>query len=97
MRKIACLWGRIGALVGLGLLMIPQPVYACSACFGLGVDNETTRGISMAMFGLLAVLGIVWGGIGAFFINMRRRTKMLEPEDWVVTEEGRIETQDDMS
>lgn len=97
MRTLVQWWGRIGAWVGLGLLVIPQPVYACSVCFGLGVENETTRGISMAMVGLLAVLGIVWGGIGAFIINVRRRTKMLEPEDWVVTEEGEIEPRDDLS
>lgn len=97
MRAMTMLLGRVSALVGIGLFMLPRGVYACSVCFGLGVDNATTRGISMAMLGLLAVLGVVWGGVGAFFINMRRRAKMLEPGEWVVTEEGDIESQDEVN
>lgn len=96
MRAIAILLGRVSALVGVGLFMLPQGVYACSVCFGLNVDNATTRGISLAMLGLLVVLGIVWGGIGAFFINMRRRANRLEPGEWVVTEQGHIESQDEV-
>lgn len=97
MRTMVVLLGRVSALVGVGLFMLPQGVYACSVCFGLGVDNATTQGISMAMLGLLGVLGVVWGGIGAFFINMRRRTRGLEPGEWVVTEQGRIEPQDEVN
>lgn len=81
--------------IGILLLMLPQGAYACSRCFGIGVDNATTQGISMAMLGLLVMLGIVWGGIGMFFVNMRRRAKMLEPGDWVITEQGQIEAQDE--
>lgn len=91
-RRIMKRWW-VSFLIGGALALLPRGVYACSVCFGLGVDNATTRGISMAMLGLLVVLGVVWGGIGAFFINMRRRTNMLEPGDWVVTEQGDIESQ----
>jgi len=97
MNTIATHFWRVLVLVSVGLFMAPQGAYACSVCFGLGVDNATTRGISMAMLGLLVVLGVVWGGIGAFFINMRRRANMLEPGEWIVTEQGHIESQDDVN
>ena len=93
--KLSITGHRWFALLSAGLLiLLPRGAYACSVCFGLGVDNATTRGISMAMLGLLAVLGVVWGGIGAFFMRMHRRTQMLEPGDWVVTEQGEIEAPD---
>lgn len=94
--KLSNTWHRWFALLSAGLLLlVPRTAVACSVCFGLGVDNATTRGISLAMLGLLAVLGVVWGGIGAFFMKMRRRSQRLEPGDWVVTEQGHIEATDD--
>ena len=91
MKAIAARFEYVVILIFMGLFATPHGAYACSVCFGLGVDNATTRGISMAMLGLLVVLGVVWGGIGAFFLNMRRRAQMLEPGEWVVNEEGHIE------
>jgi hypothetical protein len=39
---------------------------------------------------LVAMTGVVWGGIGAFFYNVRKRTQLLEPGETVVTEYGEI-------
>lgn len=89
---------RLGVTVVLVLLtlgMIPDAAAACSRCFGTSVNNATTFGISMAMLGLLGMLGVVWGGIGLFVWNVRKRSEMLEPGDWVVTREGDIEERDE--
>jgi hypothetical protein len=49
----------------------------------------------MAMLALIGMTSIVWGGIGAFVLNVRRRTQMLEPGDLIVTESGDIQSKDD--
>lgn len=74
---------------------VPEGATACSQCFGTSVNNATTFGISMSMLGLLGFLGIVWGGIGLFVWRVRRRSKLLELENWVVTEDGDIKALDD--
>lgn len=79
-------------LVPLVFLLLPSAADACTRCFGLGVDNATTKGISMAMLGLLVMLGIVWCGIGTFFYKMKKRSDLREAGDWMVTEQGDIET-----
>ena len=52
---------------------------ACEMCWGAGADGTipTTQGISMAMLLLIGVTGVVGGGVGAFFLRMRRRTRLL--------------------
>lgn len=80
-------------MMALGLF--PNLGMACSQCFGTSVNNATTFGISMSMLGLLGFLGIVFGGIGLFVRRYRRRSEMLELEDWVVTEDGDIKARDD--
>ena len=71
--------------------LLPRLAHACSRCFGAGVvDNPTTQGIGLAMLSLLVMTGLVWGGIGVFFINMRRRAKMLEPGTFTVNEGGEL-------
>jgi hypothetical protein len=44
----------------------------------------------MAMLALIGMTSVVWGGIGAFFLHVRRRGHMLEPGDLIVTENGEI-------
>lgn len=73
----------------------PEIATACSQCFGTSVNNATTFGISMSMLGLLGFLGVVWGGIALFVRRVHRRSKMLEHENWVVTEDGEIKALDD--
>lgn len=92
-------WMRQVGVAALGLMLavgiFPDVGLACSQCFGTSVNNATTFGISMSMLGLLGFLGIVFGGIGLFVRRVQRRSKMLELEDWVVTEDGEIEALDD--
>lgn len=73
----------------------PVAAAACETCFGAKVDTPTTRGIALAMLLLVGMTGVVWGGIGAFFLHLRRRARMLEPGELVVTEEGEIRSQKD--
>lgn len=72
-------------LVGMALLAWPGTAQACERCFGAG--GEAT-GITLAMLALVAMTGIVWGGIGAFFINVRRRARRFAHGALVVTEDG---------
>lgn len=73
----------------------PELVMACSQCFGTKVNNATTFGITMSMLALLGFLGLVWGGIGLFIWRVRNRSRMLEPDDSGVTEDGNIRPLDD--
>ena len=68
----------------------PSIAVACENCFGARVDTPETRGIALAMLLLVGMTGVVWGGIGAFFLHLRRRARMLEPGEMVVTETGEI-------
>ena len=75
-------------LAGVAVLTLPDVAYACEMCFGAGSDETTVKAIFMSMFALFSMVVFVWGGIGLFFVNMRRRAKRLEPGDFVVTQYG---------
>ena len=76
------------SLFGVAVLALPDVAYACEKCFGAGSDETTVKAIFMSMLALFGMVTFVWGGIGMFFVNMRRRAKMLEPGDFVVTPYG---------
>ena len=82
---------RYAAFAAVALAGWPELAYACEKCFG-GGDTETAHAISLAMLALVVMTGIIWGGIGAFFMNMRHRARRLEPGDLVVTEDGDIQS-----
>ncbi len=76
-------------LAGVVLLALPDAAYACEHCIGIGGANETTiNALVMSMASLLAMIGFVGGGIGMFFVNMRKRARMLEPGEFVVNQHG---------
>ena len=83
------IWMASAALAGL-YAALPEVALACEKCFGVGSDSATAEGISMAMLAMLAMIGVIWGGFGAFFIHMRKRARLLEPGDLIVTEYGDI-------
>ena len=60
------------ALLFLAAVALPQPVLACSACFGAS-DSDLAKGMNMGIFALLAVIVVVLGGIASFFIYLARR------------------------
>ena len=65
------------AIVFAMLLILPQTASACERCFGANVDTPTTRGIAFSMLALLGITGGVSTGVIMFFLNIRKRTKML--------------------
>ena len=76
-------------LAGSALLVFPETAHACEKCLGIGGANEATiDALVMSMASLLAMVGFVGGGIGMFFMNMRKRAKMLEPGDFIVNQYG---------
>lgn len=76
------------ALAAMAVLALPEVAYACERCFGAGSDETTVQAIFMSMLALFSMVTFVWGGIGLFFVNMRRRVKMHEPGEFVVTQYG---------
>lgn len=74
---------------------LPIVASACEICWGARVDTPTTRGISAAMASLIGIIGLVGGGIGAFFYNIKRRSDLLAPGDLEVTESGDIHSRED--
>ena len=69
---------------------LPGAAVACEKCFGVGSDTALSEGISLAMLALIAMMGVIWTGFGAFFVHMRRRARLLEPGDLIVDEYGTI-------
>ena len=52
-----------------------QRAAACAVCFGQG--SEHTGAVNLAIFTLLASVACVFGAIGLFVINMRKRIASL--------------------
>lgn len=67
MRAVA--W--IVLLAGIALLL-PTGALACPTCYGAN-DAPMKQGMDMAILAMLAITAMVLGGIGMFFIGMRRR------------------------
>lgn len=66
---------RVGAfLVGLLMFSITQAA-ACPVCFG-EKGSAATEGLNWAIMFLLGVTGTVLSAIGAFFLRMKKRSKM---------------------
>lgn len=77
-------------LVGaLACLVLPGAALACEQCLGTGGANgPTIRALFFSMASLLLMIGFVGTGIGAFFFNMRQRTRRLGPGNVAVNEQG---------
>jgi hypothetical protein len=66
---------RLPFLLGFVLLAIaaqPAPILACTACAGQS-DSPMAQGMNWGIFSLLAVVGVVLGGVATFFIYLARR------------------------
>lgn len=83
------------AMAVAAVFLIPDAAFACDSCWGAKVDTPTTRGISLAMMALIGMTSIVWGGIGAFFLHVARRARLLEPGEMIVTERGDLRNSKD--
>jgi hypothetical protein len=59
-------------LLCLALVMAPEPVLSCSACFGRS-DSPLAQGMNMGILSLLIVVVFVLGGVAAFFIYLAKK------------------------
>ena len=64
---------------------------ACEQCLGVGGANgPTIRALVFSMASLFTMIVGVGTGIGAFFLNMRRRSAMLESDVSTGDESGAV-------
>jgi heme/copper-type cytochrome/quinol oxidase subunit 2 len=66
----------VPAILAAAGLALPQAVLACATCYG-AADAPQTAGMNNAILTLIAVVGVVYVGIGKVFLDFRRRSKKL--------------------
>ena len=66
------------ALAGVWLVaaLAPPPAAACAVCFG-GADPATMQGLQAGILLLLAMVAVVFAGVGGFLLAARRRIQRL--------------------
>lgn len=70
-------------------MLVPAVSLACEQCLGTGGANgPTIRALFFSMASLLLMIGFVGTGIGAFFFNMRQRSRKLGLGNIAVNERG---------
>jgi uncharacterized membrane protein YphA (DoxX/SURF4 family) len=57
-------------------LALPQAAAACATCYG-AADSPMTQGMNNAILTLIAVVGLVYVGIGRVILDFRRRSRKL--------------------
>lgn len=57
-------------------LALPRAASACATCYG-AADAPMTQGMNNAILMLIAIVGVVYVGIGKVFLDFRRRSKKL--------------------
>lgn len=80
MRKSKTIVFAAGVLA-LGLsLILPQVASACATCFG-AADAPMTKGMNNAILMLMAVVGVVYVGIGKMALDFRKRSRRLAEKE----------------
>ena len=65
----------------LGLdLILPQIASACATCFG-AADAPMTKGMNNAILMLMAIVGVVYVGIGKVALDFRKRSRRLAEKE----------------
>lgn len=70
MRKLA------NVLLVAAWLALPRLALACATCYG-AADSPMTQGMNNGILTLIAVVGVVYVGIGKVFLDFRRRSRRL--------------------
>ena len=63
----------LSLLALLALQLCPSSLLACAACYGES-DAPMAQGMNWGILSLLGVVGLVLGGVAAFFIYLARRS-----------------------
>lgn len=61
-------------------LAVPQIASACATCFG-AADSPMTKGMNNAILMLIAVVGVVYAGIGKVAMDFRKRSRRLAEKE----------------
>jgi heme/copper-type cytochrome/quinol oxidase subunit 2 len=66
---------RLGILCSalLAIALCPSSLMACAACYGQS-DGPMAQGMNWGIFSMLAFIGVVLGGVAAFFIYLAKRS-----------------------
>jgi hypothetical protein len=68
-------------IASAALFLVASPnTWACSACFGKS-DSAMAEGMNMGILSLMAVIGLVLGGLVSFFVYVAKRTAALEARE----------------
>jgi uncharacterized membrane protein YphA (DoxX/SURF4 family) len=68
------------AALMLVILALPQIASACATCFG-AADAPMTKGMNNAILMLMAVVGVVYVGIGKVALDFRKRSRRLAEKE----------------
>jgi len=68
-------WAVLAA--ALAILGHPAGTWACAVCYG-EPDSPASRGLSLAILALAAVVVGVLGGVVAFFVQASRKAALVE-------------------
>ena len=60
-------------------LALPEAAAACATCYG-AADSPMTQGMNNAILTLIAVVGVVYVGIGKVILDFRRRSRKLSQQ-----------------
>lgn len=71
---------RASLMVAVLILSVPQIASACATCFGVA-DSPMTKGMNNAILMLMAVVGVVYIGIGKVALDFRKRSRRLAEKE----------------
>lgn len=77
MRKLSNLRSFLAVMTAAAWLALPRAAAACATCYG-AADAPMTKGMNNAILTLIALVGVVYVGIGKVFLDFRRRSRKLE-------------------
>ena len=74
--KLVNLFKLAGVVLVAAWLALPQAALACATCYG-AADSPMTKGMNNGILTLIALVGVVYVGIGKVFLDFRRRSRKL--------------------
>ena len=55
-------------------IAVQSPILACSVCFG-DPNSSLTKGLNVGILSLLAVVFVIWIGVGWFFYQLAKKSR----------------------
>lgn len=76
MVKLVNVFKIVSVVIVAAWLALPPAAMACATCYG-AADSPMTKGMNNGILTLIALVGIVYVGIGKVFLDFRRRSRRL--------------------